>query len=105
MYDQSLDCVHNAYRALLRYREEGKEGKVIFVYDPPHAYLSITGRLFNKGITFGDGSYPDYSSRQIQSLISNGQAEDITHSLDSARNSGYEEPYYVNGKPFRLSQR
>lgn len=105
MYDQSLDCVHNAYKALLSYRKEGKDGRVIFVYDPPHAYLLITGRLLNKGTTFGDASYPDYSSRQIQSLISNGKAEDITDSLDFARNSGYEEPYYVNGKPFRLSQR
>ena len=97
-YVQEIDCVNNAYRYLLGIREGGKDGKVIFVYDPPHAYVSVAGLILNKGVTFGDGSYPDYSTEEIKSLLRTGRAEDVTQSLDYAYRSGGEVKYSVGGR-------
>lgn len=104
-YNPNLDCVHNAYNALQHLRKEGKDGKVIFVFNPSHAYLLTAGRVLNRGITFGDGSYPDFSTKEIITMLKNGNAEDITSSLDHSYASEGELPYSVGGRNYRLNNR
>lgn len=101
-YDFSLDCVHNGYKNLLGYRNKGKEPRLIFVYDPPHAYLVVAGKVLNKGVTAYDNFYPDYTSREINEMLASGRAEDITSSLDVAYESGGEIMYSVNGQGYPL---
>lgn len=102
-YDRNYDCVNNAYMNLLRFRREGKEGNVIFrFYNPTHAYLVVAGKVLNKGYTWYDNSYPDFTRDQLYQQIRRGEAEDLTNSLDFAAQQGLYGVFHVGGIPFRL---
>lgn len=67
--DPNADCFTNALYASIKIIEsDSSETPRIYEMDTPegpHAYLLLRGQAFNKGVTWSNNHYPDYSAVQI----------------------------------------
>lgn len=87
-FNPRLNCIQNAFVNLNKAEMVGKQGRIWFVGgEVKHAYLEIDGEVLNNGVTWGNGSYPDYSTEELQELQKKGLARDITETVERA----YEE--------------
>jgi hypothetical protein len=84
-YDNTMNCVHNAYKNALIARENGYEPVVWFVSGKvKRACLQVNNEVLNEGVTWGTNNYPDFTVKQLKALEEEGVAEDITAKLDMA---------------------
>lgn len=85
-FDSRMNCIDNAYRNTLIARENGYNPSIWFVSTPVgnHAYLEVNGLVYNAGVTWGSGIYPNLSYEEILQLSYSGKAVEITNELDEA---------------------
>ncbi len=105
---KGADCIHNGYRALQIARRNDPEEKnlpqrLLFVLPQKHAYLQIGEEIFNEGVTWPSQAYPDFTLEELENMLKNGEAIDLTGILDSAYSQTPEGgTFRIEGQNFYL---
>ena len=105
---KEADCIHNGYRALQIARrndpkEENLPKRLLFVRSKKHAYLQIGREVFNEGVTWPSQAYPNFTLEELEKMLENEEAIDLTGILDSAYSQTPEGgTFQIEGQTFYL---
>ena len=100
-YNPRLNCIQNAFLNFVKAREQGIDSEIWFVGgNIKHAYLQIGEIILNKGVTWGNKNYPDFTLQELLELEKECKAHVIT---DEAERAYLEDDLlYIEGEERQL---